>query len=131
MVCISSKVIRDPLHNLIILSSNDECGVPAIHNLIDTREFQRLRRIRQLEVSWFTYPGAEHSRFVHSLGTYHLAFRIISELKRSADSLLVEDLEQHTRYILAAALLHDVGHGPFSHVIESVFSGKNHEEWDC
>lgn len=90
-------------------------------NLIDAPEFQRLRRIKQLGLGLFTYQGAEHSRFTHSLGAFHLMTRVLDQLgeryKISADDRAAAR---------AAALLHDVGHGSFSHVMEKVL-GFHHE----
>src|SRR5690606_6333206 len=87
----------------------------------------RLRRIRQLGASFLTFHGAEHSRFSHSLGVYEIARKVISQFERNGyegwpreESLLC----------LCAALLHDIGHGPFSHSIETVF-GEHHELWSC
>ena len=68
-----SKIIRDPIHNIIEIDDD------AL-KLIDTRTFQRLRRIRQLGLGWFVYPTAEHSRFTHSLGVYHLSKRLLEVL---------------------------------------------------
>jgi HD superfamily phosphohydrolase len=92
-------------------------------DLIDTPEFQRLRRIRQLGIGFFTYQGAEHSRFTHSLGALHLAIRILDRLH-----LKYKIPAGQRTAVLAAALLHDIGHGPFSHLIESIL-GFHHEEW--
>jgi uncharacterized protein len=119
------KVFRDPIHQLIRIEAADE----VILDLIDTPEFQRLRRIRQLGVSWLTYPGAEHSRFVHSLGVFNFVQRIISVLRsRYAEHEVAHYLGEYGRIAKAAAILHDVGHGPFSHMIERAFSGRtNHE----
>ena len=115
---------RDPLHNIISL---DE-ALPddkLIVELIDSLEFQRLRRIKQLGLAMFTYQGAEHSRFTHSIGVMHLMTRVIDLLaahhKISGEARVVGR---------AGALLHDLGHGPFSHVIEKVF-GFHHEDWTC
>src|SRR3954447_10669921 len=83
--------------------------------LIDTPEFQRLRRIKQLGLALFTYQGAEHSRFTHSLGVLHLITRVLDRLGQKY-SISPED-RAATR---AAALLHDIGHGSFSHVMEKV-----------
>lgn len=83
--------------------------------LIDTAEFQRLRRIRQLGLAHFAYQGAEHSRFTHSLGVLHLATRILAKL-----SLQYNLLESDKTAVKIAALLHDIGHGAFSHVIETI-----------
>ncbi len=89
--------------------------------LIDAAEFQRLRRIKQLGLGLYTYQGAEHSRFTHSLGAFHLMSRVLDRLgeKHSIDS-------QDRAAARAAALLHDVGHGSFSHVMEKVL-GFHHE----
>ncbi len=107
------KVIRDPIHDYIEL---DELTLA----LVDTPEVQRLRRIRQLGFSALVYPGANHTRFEHSLGVYHLAQHLIKQVD-----------EQHGRELLAAALLHDIGHGPFSHAIEELlerYTRKRHDD---
>ena len=113
---------RDAVHNIIKVGLDDSGG-RLIAKLIDTQEFQRLRRVRQLGLAYFAYQTAEHSRFTHSLGAFHLAGRAIERLRSryeisDADALAVR----------VAALLHDVGHGPFSHVIESVL-GFHHEDF--
>jgi HD superfamily phosphohydrolase len=113
---------RDPLHNIISL---DE-ALPddrLIVELIDTAEFQRLRRVKQLGLAMFTYQGAEHSRFTHSIGVMHLMTRALNLL--SARHSISEEQRAVAR---AGALLHDVGHGPFSHVMEHA-SGFHHEDW--
>ncbi len=116
------KVIRDPVHNHIYFDRKTD---KLILDLLECREVQRLRRIRQLGVAHFTYPGAEHSRFSHSLGVCHL-------MKRALHHVSVNDgderppSEVHRSAVMAAALLHDIGHGPFSHVLERDFSG-DHE----
>lgn len=125
----SYKVVRDPVHNLITLCAEHASQPLQVQRLMDTREFQRLRRIRQLGVSWFTYPGAEHSRFVHSLGVYHLSQRIIQSLLIHSEASVSAKLKENASLINTAALLHDIGHGPFSHVFESVFGGPKHEDW--
>jgi len=91
--------------------------------LIDTPEFQRLRRIKQLGLGLFTYQGAEHSRFTHSLGAFHLMSRVLDHLGERH-----EIASQDRTAVRAAALLHDVGHGSFSHVMEKVL-GFHHESW--
>lgn len=99
-------------------------------DLIDTPEFQRLRRVRQLGVSNITYPNAEHTRFVHSLGVLHVTNRILAVLERryQGDEKVAHWLHK-ARFVRIAALLHDLGHGPFSHMMERAFeSGKDHEE---
>jgi HD superfamily phosphohydrolase len=115
------KVFKDPVHKYIYVQDQ------AIWDLIDTKEFQRLRRIRQLGTSFMTFHGAEHSRFSHSLGVYEVARKIISQFERNAYS---EWPKEERLLTLCAALLHDIGHGPFSHSIEKVF-GTHHEEWTC
>jgi HD superfamily phosphohydrolase len=91
--------------------------------LIDCREFQRLRRIKQLGLALYTYQGAEHSRFTHSLGVLHLMTRVLDRLGEK-----YEISQQARAAARAAALLHDIGHGPFSHVMEKVL-GFHHEAW--
>lgn len=134
------KVLRDPVHNLITLPPEDR---ELMLGLIDCPEFQRLRRIRQLGVSFLTYPGAEHSRWVHSLGVQHVARQMLDALRdrfrdRSEYKEALGELEEHRREILIAALLHDVGHGPFSHLFEKALPTpkeppegypKDHEGW--
>lgn len=115
------KVFKDPVHKYIYVQE------PAIWDIINTREFQRLRRIRQLGTSFLTFHGAEHSRFSHSLGVYEITRKIISQFERNG----YEDWPSEERLLcLCAALLHDIGHGPFSHSIETVF-GEHHEAWSC
>ncbi len=120
------RVFRDPVHGLIHISPKDE----FLTELIDTPEFQRLHRVRQLGVGSMTFPGADHTRFCHSLGVLHIATRVLEVLKkRYADSPIERTIGSHESTIKAAALLHDIGHGPFSHLVERAFeSGKDHEE---
>ncbi|PWI57942.1 HD domain-containing protein [Sulfoacidibacillus thermotolerans] len=113
------KSFRDPVHNLIVFQNEDQIVV----DLVNTREVQRLRRIRQLGLGNIAYPGAEHSRFVHSLGVAHLMRRFLDDLREGADeqtNRLQRDLQNYRVLALASALLHDIGHGPFSHALESV-----------
>jgi len=110
--CVKFYHIRDPVHGFITIP---EEGV--LSDLIDTVEFQRLRYIRQLGVTYNIYPGAEHSRFFHSLGVAHLAGRMYDAIV--ADSASVD---QEKEKLQIAALLHDVGHSPFSHVLEGVLT---------
>ena len=91
--------------------------------LIDSREFQRLRRIRQLGLAYFAYQAAEHSRFTHSLGALHLATRILAKL-----NLKYKISDEERIAVRAAALLHDIGHGAFSHVLETIFNF-HHEDF--
>jgi uncharacterized protein len=113
---LEEKVLRDPIHEYI------HVDLQLIWDLINSREVQRLRRIHQLGVSMMVYHTAEHSRFSHSLGVYEIARRMIDEVSGLKDQLT--DFEQVA--LLCAALLHDVGHGPFSHAFENV-SHVHHE----
>lgn len=115
------KVFKDPVHNYIYVKDQ------TIWDLINSMEFQRLRRIRQLGTSYLTFHGAEHSRFSHSLGVYEITRRIISQFERSG---FAGWPGEERLLCLCAALLHDVGHGPFSHSIEKAF-GNHHELWSC
>lgn len=111
------KVFKDPVHRYIHV--RDE----LIWDLVGTREFQRLRRIRQLGTTYLTFHGAEHTRFNHSLGVYEIMKRMVEIIEEK------EPMEEEERLLcLSAALLHDVGHGPFSHSFEKVFH-MDHEEW--
>src|ERR1051325_3959565 len=118
----SERIYRDPVHNIIRLRTDDDEGA-LIMNLIDTPEFQRLRRIKQLGLGLYTYQGAEHSRFTHSLGAFHLMTRVLDRL---SEKYQIE--KQDRTAARAAALLHDVGHGSFSHVMEKVL-GFHHEKF--
>ena len=110
----TERMYRDPVHNIISLSGDDPAEALLI-DLIDSREFQRLRRIKQLGLALYTYQGAEHSRFAHSLGVMHVMRRVLQRLSET------HAISPETRLVaLASALLHDIGHGPFSHVIEKV-----------
>jgi len=106
--------VRDPIHGSIVL---DDWALP----LVDSPVVQRLRRIHQLGTAHLVYPGAHHRRFEHSLGAHHLAGRF-------ATALGLTDLESRT--VRAACLLHDVGHGPFSHAFEELVKeeGRRHEQ---
>lgn len=118
------RTYHDPLHGAITL----DWGRPAERlamTLIDTAPFQRLRRIRQLGPAFLTFHGAESSRFTHSLGVLHLARRALDKLSR-----LDPDLERQQELLYVAALLHDIGHGPFSHTGEEMF-GVRHERWSA
>jgi len=112
------KYFRDPVHNFIVVTED------WMLNLIDTEEFQRLRQIKQLGASEITYYGANHNRFSHSLGTMYLIEKALLQLKNNGTKI---DKEIETT-ALAAALLHDIGHGPFSHIFEKVI-GSDHEKW--
>lgn len=110
--------IKDPVHGYIELT-------PVERSIIDTPQFQRLRRLRQLSAAHLTYPGAEHTRFHHSLGVMYIAGEIAQRLE---DVELINE-EEHSK-IRIAGLLHDIGHGPFSHLFEEVLEKRNlnHEQ---
>src|SRR5215471_17903843 len=109
--------IRDPLHNLIEFGTGQFEDV--IWRVIQTRPFQRLRRVKQLGFSELVYPGATHSRFAHSVGVFHTARQLMSVIERHlTKSAAFKPAKANTA--LAAALLHDIGHGPFSHAFEDV-----------
>ncbi|MCM3668817.1 HD domain-containing protein [Mesobacillus maritimus] len=112
------KVFKDPVHRYIHVRDR------VIWDLIGTKEFQRLRRIKQLGTTFLTFHGAEHSRFNHSLGVYEIVRRIV-------DTVFVgrSEWDQEERMLsLCAALLHDLGHGPYSHSFEKVFD-LDHEDF--
>lgn len=111
-----SKVFRDPIYGYIHVDHE------FILNLIDSKAFQRLRRIKQLSGVQMVFHGAEHSRFSHSLGVYENAYKFsnISDIKNSLT-------EREKMLFLAVALLHDIGHGPYSHSFEDAFN-VDHEE---
>lgn len=111
-----TKVFRDTIHGYIRVEYD------TIMKLIDTKEVQRLRRIHQLGGTFMVFHTAEHSRFGHSLGVYEITRRMVSEVTELDESL--DEMEKLT--VMAAALLHDLGHGPFSHAFESIT--KTHHE---
>jgi len=110
-----TKVLRDPIHEYIHI---DEA---LIWDLLGCREVQRLKRIHQLGTTYQVYHTAEHSRFAHSLGVYEIVRRMVYEIS-GIDELLTEE---DKIAVMAAGLLHDVGHGPFSHIFETI-SGIHH-----
>jgi len=119
---VSDKVFRDPLYNYIAFDRRRDGW---LIELLDCPEVQRLRRIHQLGVSNFTYPGADHTRFAHSLGVTHLMMLVLEHLERVSDA---EKIRKARQALLATALLHDIGHGPFSHLFEPCL-GIDHEKW--
>ncbi|TMI58328.1 HD domain-containing protein [Candidatus Bathyarchaeota archaeon] len=114
----SGGFIKDPIHGYVRISETER-------SVIDTRPVQRLRRIRQLAGSEFVYPAANHTRFEHVIGAMHLAGAL-------AQALPIDVPERQQEQLRLAALLHDIGHGPFSHVFEPLLAkylGKNHEDF--
>ena len=117
------KVFRDPVHDYIHVQH------PIILELINSRELQRLRRIKQTGASMYTFHTAEHSRFSHSLGVYEIARRICDNFARNYATQEEGDGlwdDRNRLVVLCAALLHDVGHGPYSHTFEKIFD-TNHQ----
>lgn len=120
-------ILRDPVHGLVAFERGAEAVVPA---LLDTPELQRLRRVRALGVASLAFPGAEHSRFAHAVGAAHVMSRFLERVAPLAAALGAPLTEQDRADALAAALVHDVGHGPLSHLFEDVFEGMPaHELW--
>ena len=112
------EIIRDPLWNNIQVD-------PLALRLVDTPAFQRLRYVRQLGLAYLVYPGASHSRFEHALGAYHLARRALANFAERDPSRAVD--REEALVVRCAALLHDVGHYPFSHALEEI-GALHHEE---
>jgi HD superfamily phosphohydrolase len=113
------KIINDPVHGFITIYND------LIFDLMEHPFFQRLRRIKQLGMSHLVYPGANHTRFHHALGAMHLMQKAISELLKKS----VEISEEEKEGVIVAILLHDIGHGPFSHTLEhSLLKDVHHEE---
>jgi len=119
MTANKKKIINDPVYGFIKISSSGH------FDIIEHPYFQRLRRIKQLGLTSFVYPGATHTRFQHALGSYHLMGMAIQVL-RSKGIIISQEEEEAA---MAAILLHDIGHGPFSHALEeSIIDDLNHED---
>ncbi|HMZ90628.1 MAG TPA: HD domain-containing protein, partial [Chitinophagales bacterium] len=113
------KIINDPVHGFITIPHE------IIFDLIEHPWFQRLRRIQQLGLSHLVYPGAIHTRFNHALGAMHLMGKAIHVLRQKGQQITEEESEAAA----IAILLHDIGHGPFSHALEkTILSNVHHEE---
>ncbi|OYR52228.1 phosphohydrolase [Halorubrum sp. Ea1] len=111
----STTQIKDPVHGYVELPD------ALVDGVLDTRPFQRLRYVRQLSATHLVYPGANHTRFEHSLGVYHLGRTVFENLRRQsyfAQGATTDELEEIQRTLECACLLHDVGHPPFSHLSE-------------
>lgn len=119
MTPIKRKIINDPVHGFITINH------PLIFAIIGHPYYQRLRRIQQMAMAQLVYPGAVHTRLHHSLGAYHLMGCAVSELRgKGVDITAEEEIA-----VKAAILLHDIGHGPFSHALEEVLvEGVHHEQ---
>ncbi|MCG8555649.1 MAG: HD domain-containing protein [Proteobacteria bacterium] len=122
-------ILRDPVHGLLAFEGDAERVVTA---LLQSREVQRLRHIRQLGLTSLVFPGAEHTRFAHALGAAHVMLRLLARLRALGSQLPAPERpdREAERDALAAALLHDLGHGPFSHLFEDVVpEARSHEAW--
>jgi HD superfamily phosphohydrolase len=122
-------ILRDPVHGLISFEGDVDAIVPR---LLDAREVQRLRRIRALGHASLAFPGAEHSRFAHAVGSAYVMKRYIERVRALGSDIPAADRidDDMARVALAAALLHDLGHGPYSHAFEAVVPGSRpHEAW--
>ena len=116
------RTYLDPVYGPIQL--NLTCPTEnLLAQIIDTREFQRLRRIKQMGSAWLTFHGAEHSRFSHSIGVMYVAKKMVNHLANNFPAV-----NNYKTEILVSALIHDVGHGPFSHTSEKL-TGFSHELW--
>ncbi len=114
-----NKIINDPIYGFV----NIDHGL--INCIINHAYFQRMRRISQLGLSYLVYPGAHHSRFEHAIGSLYLMQKAINQIKRKGNTITLEEEEG----VKIAILLHDIGHGPFSHALEkSIISNVTHEE---
>lgn len=127
MLFSKGNIIRDPVHGDIMIPQK-------FMDIIDTRVFQRLRGIKQLATAEYVFPDAGHTRFSHSVGTFYVMRLILERFTSLFGYLGIQYTEEEFDAALAAALLHDVGHGPYSHVFEHIFgkwgdNKKNHEEW--
>ncbi len=116
------RTFLDPIHGPIKFDLDDPID-SLLAKIIDTKEFQRLRRIRQMGLGWFTFHGAEHTRFGHSIGAMFVAKKMITHLSNN-----FEEINKYKARILVSALIHDIGHGPFSHTSEKLLN-LNHEQW--
>lgn len=116
------RTYLDPIHGPIQLNLSDP-SENLLSQLVDLREFQRLRRIHQMGLAWFTFHGAEHTRFGHSLGTLFVVKKMLGHLSNN-----FPEINAYKTEILICALIHDIGHSPFSHTSEK-FVNFTHEEW--
>ena len=113
------KIINDPVYGFIKIPYD------LAYDLIEHPLFQRMRRIRQLGLTHFVYPGANHTRFQHAVGAMHLMGLAIEVIRSKGHTITDEE----ARAVTAAILLHDIGHGPFSHSLEhSLIKNTSHEE---
>lgn len=120
------QILLDTIHGSIEFDL-DKLEDKIAYRLINTPEFQRLRRIKQQGFSYLTFHGAESSRFTHSIGVFYITRRVLDNLEIKHPKFI----EKYKTSILLAGLLHDIGHGPFSHSSEIAFDNFQHENWSC
>ena len=113
-----TKIFNDPIYGLVEIPNG------LIFNLLEHPYFQRLRRIKQLGLTDYVYPGAIHTRFHHAIGAFHIMGKAIEVLRSKGNTIS----EEEKRGVQIAILLHDIGHGPFSHALEHTLSPLHHEE---
>jgi HD superfamily phosphohydrolase len=122
-------ILRDPIHGLVAFESDEDA---IVTRLLATSEVQRLRRIRQLGFTSFAFPGAEHTRFAHAIGAAHVMKLFLARLRQIDRDLPFWQrvTSERARDAIAAAFLHDIGHGPLSHLFEEALPGAlHHEAW--
>lgn len=122
-------ILRDPVHGLVAFESEEDS---IVVRLLATREVQRLRRIRQLGLTSFAFPGAEHTRFSHAVGAAHVMKLFLERLRQVDHDLPFWQrvTSERARDAIAAAFLHDLGHGPLSHLFEEAMPNATmHETW--
>ena len=112
------KIINDPVYGFVTISYD------IVFDLVEHPWFQRLRRVKQLALTHYVYPGAMHTRFHHALGALHLMSETIDILRSKG----VEITEEEAEAVSIAILLHDIGHGPFSHALEHTLMEIHHED---
>lgn len=113
------KIINDPVHGFITIPND------LVYDVMSHPWFQRLRRIQQMALNWVVYPGAVHTRFQHALGAVHLTTGAIQVLRAKGHAIT----EEEEVAVTLAVLLHDIGHGPFSHTLErTIVDQVNHED---
>lgn len=115
-------ILRDPVHLDIVFPRK-------YFDLVNTMEFQRLSRIKQLSCEYLVFPTASHTRFSHSIGTYYVMGELIDRLEEILYEYNIEVTQEEKDLAFCSALLHDIGHGPFSHTFEKIFNLGNHEKW--